>query len=139
MTAIKVNNSGTVVLQSSDDRPDGLLCIGEGSKNIPFEIKRFYFITGLSQAGAVRGKHAHRKISQAIFCLNGSFDLFLDDGKNTQTIQLNDPAQGILLGPLLWHTMTDFSPDCVILVVADSPYLATDYIRDYSEFKSLII
>jgi len=137
MENIFVKNSGDITLQSFDDRPDGLLCIGEELKNIPFSIKRFYFITALDNEQAVRGKHAHRETEQCIFCLRGSFQLELDDGKNKENITMNDPSHGVLLGKLLWHTMSNFSQNCVILVVASDTYKKEDYIRDYSEFKNL--
>jgi dTDP-4-dehydrorhamnose 3,5-epimerase-like enzyme len=132
---IKVKNSGWVELQTFDDRPDGILCIGEELKNIPFNIKRFYFISNLGNRQAVRGKHAHREIEQILFCISGGFDLLLDDGLSKQTIRMEDPGKGILLGKMLWHEMTNFSNDCVILVVANDYYRAEDYIRNYDDFN----
>jgi hypothetical protein len=133
--AIRVARSGVVRLKAVPDLPDGNLFIGEARREIPFAIKRFYFINALANPRAVRGRHAHRKLEQVIFCVNGSFVLHLDDGRAKQRIRLHDPSVGIILGPWLWHTMQDFSYDCVILVVASDRYVQADYIRDYQEFR----
>lgn len=141
--SIKVKNSGIVRLQYFEDPPDGNLAIAENNKNIPFEVKRVYFINSLNNPKAVRGKHAHKRLKQVIFCINGSLQLALDDGETTQTIVMDNPYVGILLGNLLWHEMKYFSKNCVILVLADDYYNNEDYIRDYEEFskysKSLVI
>jgi hypothetical protein len=118
--------------------PDGNLFIAEASKNIPFEIKRVYFINALANPRAIRGKHAHKTLDQIIFCINGSFMLRLDDGAVKQRITLNDPSYGIRLGPRLWHSMASFSYDCVILVLASDWFDEEDYIRDYDEFREFI-
>ena len=125
-------------MQFYDDFPDGNLVIGEALKNIPFSIKRIYFINNLFNKEAVRGFHAHKKLEQVIFCINGSFNLNLDDGKTKQSIKMNSPYYGVRLGATLWHTMSKFSADCVILVVAADYYKKDDYIRDYDEFKKFI-
>lgn len=133
-----VKNSGFIHLKYFEDYPDGNLAIGEGLKEIPFEIKRFYFINTLHHQEAIRGKHAHRNTEQIIFCINGSFTLNLDDGETTQTIAMDTPYVGVMLGKMLWHDMTDFSEDCVILVVANDVYKEGDYIRDREEFEKII-
>ncbi|NQV88632.1 MAG: FdtA/QdtA family cupin domain-containing protein [Parcubacteria group bacterium] len=138
MEKIKVKNSGYVALQSFNDHPDGSLFIGEALKHIPTKIKRFYFINNLTNKKAVRGKHAHKKNRQWIFCVNGKFTLDLDDGKIKQSFTLDKPQYGIELGPRLWHSMRNFSKDCVILVISDSYYDEKDYIRDYKRFTEYI-
>lgn len=135
---IKVKNSGVVKLQFFDDYPDGALYIAEAKKSIPFDIKRVYYINNLANPKAIRGKHAHKKLEQIIFCINGSFLLTLDDGTSKQKILMNNPSFGIRLGPKLWHTMTSFSKDCVILVLASDYFKEKDYIRDYDEFLKYI-
>ena len=119
------------------DLPDGNLFIAEALREIPFDIKRIYFINNLANPKAVRGKHAHRKLEQVIFCINGSFVLHLDDGTTKQKITLNDPSKGILLAPMLWHTMASYSYDCVMLVLASAAYDESDYIRQYDEFLEI--
>lgn len=135
--AIRVRNSGLLDLRCFKDPPDGNLYIAEAHRHVPFAIQRAYFINNLSNRIAVRGKHAHRRLTQAIFCISGSFTLHLDDGQTKQRLLLNDPARGVLLGPMLWHTMSAFSYDCVILVLASAAFDEADYIRDYAEFCRL--
>jgi len=137
MKKIKVKHSGIVKLQFFNDFPDGNLAIGQIDKEIPFKIKRFYYINNLFNEKNTRGRHAHKKTEQCIFCLNGRFTLEIDDGKNKQTILMDSPYWGVLLGKMLWHNMKNFSHDCVILVVANSCYEQSDYIRDYDEFLKL--
>lgn len=134
---LRVRHSGVLSLQFFKDLPDGNLYIAEARRQIPFPIKRVYFINSLANPAAVRGKHAHRKLQQAIFCINGAFTLHLDDGTTKQRVRMDDPATGILLGPGLWHTMSQFTYDCVILVLASDRFKESDYIRDYAEFRRL--
>lgn len=135
---IKVRNSGIIKVQHFIDLPDGNLFIGESKRHIPFQIKRFYFINSLANPKAVRGYHAHKRLEQVLFCISGSFILGLDDGLVKQRIRMNDPAIGIRIGPLLWHTMASFSYDCIILVLASDYYAESDYIRNYSEFINYV-
>jgi hypothetical protein len=135
---LKVRNSGIIKLQYFDDFPDGTLVIGEAHKNIPYDIKRIYYVTNLSNPKAIRGKHAHKTLEQYIFCLSGSFRLHLDDGKRKQNITLDSPFYGIRLGPRLWRIMKKFSRDCVILVLASDYYDESDYIRNYDEFLNYV-
>ena len=135
MLKIKVKNSGVVKLQTFIDKNgDWDIFIAEATKNIPFKIKRVFFIRHPKIKKSVRGRHAHKKTNQAIFCINGTFVLNLDDGRAKQSILMDDPSIGIILGPKLWHTMTDLSKNCNILVIADSFYNEDDYIREYDEF-----
>jgi len=131
---IKVKNSGIVKMQFFDDFPDGNLVIGEARKNIPFDIRRVYYINNLFNKKSNRGHHAHKKLEQIIFCVNGSFVLNLDDGENKQKIIMDNPYYGVRLGQLLWHTMEKFSSDCVILVLANDYYKESDYLRSYDKF-----
>lgn len=134
---IVVKRSGAITLKKIDDEADGTLCIAEAMRDVPFDVKRFYYITNLLNERSIRGKHAHRTLWQAIFCISGSFTLGLDDGERRQEIRLWRSHQGVLLGPGLWHTMTDFSTGCVLLVAASDYYDERDYIRGYDEFIQL--
>lgn len=135
MMKIKVKNSGVIKLQVFRDKDgDGDMFIAEATKNIPFKIKRVFFINNPKRKKSVRGKHAHKKFGQVIFCVNGSFILNLDDGRIRQSIFMDDPSIGVIIGPKLWHSMTDLSRDCNILVLADDFYHEDDYIRDYDDF-----
>lgn len=137
MSKISVKNSGYVELKLVHDSRDGNLVILEALRDIPFNIKRLYYITNLENSVSVRGQHAHRELEQIIFCIQGSFTLGLDDGQMKQKILMNRVNVGVRLGKMLWHTMEDFSNGCVILVVADGYYDETDYIRDYKQFQEL--
>jgi len=132
---IRVKNSGVVKMKFFNDFPDGNLVIGEGRRDIPFAIKRVYFINNLYNKIAKRGLHAHKKLEQVIFCVNGSFLLRLDDGRTQQSLRMDSPYYGVRLGPRLWHKMSDFSADCVILVLASDYFRESDYIRDYAAFQ----
>lgn len=135
---ITVKNSGYVELKKVADDRDGVLCIMNGMLDIPFEIKRVYYINHLENARSVRGKHAHKTLQQVIFCISGSFTLSLDDGTNQQDIHMWRDNQGVILGPGLWHTMHSFSNGCILLIAASDYYDESDYIRDYDEFLELI-
>ncbi|MDD2346687.1 MAG: FdtA/QdtA family cupin domain-containing protein [Kiritimatiellae bacterium] len=137
-TEIIVRNSGYVTLKKVVDDRDGVLCIAEGGRDVPFDIKRVYYVTHLENNHSVRGKHAHRALWQAIFCVNGSFMLGLDDGANRQEVLMWQTHVGVLLGPGLWHTMHSFSSGCVFLVAASDYYNEADYIRDYQEFLDFV-
>lgn len=136
--AIKVKNSGYIELKKVVDERDGALCIMEGMRDVPFDIKRVYYINHIEHGVSVRGKHAHRTLSQVIFCINGSFVLSLDDGTNKQDVLMWRDNVGVLLGPGLWHTMHSFSSGCLLMVVAGDYYNEQDYIRDYDEFLKFV-
>lgn len=118
-----------------DDR--GSLIALEGNKNIPFDIKRIYYIYG-TKTGVSRGFHAHKALKQVAIAVSGSCRFILDDGIEREDILLNDPAQGLLIESFMWREMHDFSEDCVLMVLADQLYDESDYIRNYDEFISLI-
>jgi hypothetical protein len=121
--------------QHIQDGNDGCLSILTSGIEVPFDIKRVYFINGFKEQRSVRGKHAHRNLDQALFCLSGNFVLSLEDGRNQQSLMLSASPEGVWIGRAVWHTMDSFSQDCVILVLANAPYDERDYIRDYDEFK----
>lgn len=105
----------------------------EGQKNIPFDVKRVYYIYDLQKASQ-RGAHAHHKSHQLMVCLKGQCSVLLDNGQKAESIQLTNPNKGLMLYPYMWHEMSNFSTDCVLLVLADTHYNEKDYIRDYDEF-----
>jgi len=136
--AITVKHSGVIQLPAFNGRELGTLVTGEFEKSVPFPVKRTYFITDVKEYMSARGGHAHKTLSQVIFCVKGSFRLLLDDGEHQQKIYLRNPAYGIILGPKLWHSMSRFSKDCVILVLASDNYDESDYIRDHQQFLTYI-
>lgn len=137
-TPIIVKNSGYIELKKIHDDRDGNLIIMEGNKDIPFQLKRIYYINNLENSISTRGLHAHKELEQVIFCINGSFTLGLDDGFQSQKIHMKKDNVGIILGKMLWHTMEDFSSGCILLVVASDYYDESDYIRNYDEFLKLV-
>lgn len=115
----------------------GQLVAIEELKSIPFDIKRVYYMYNTTSK-VIRGKHAHKKLQQVMICLNGFCKLHLDDGEEKQTIDLNSPNEGIYITNNIWREMSDFSDDCVLLVLASEYYDENDYIRDYQDFLNYI-
>jgi dTDP-4-dehydrorhamnose 3,5-epimerase-like enzyme len=111
----------------------GSLFALEGNKSVPFDIKRVYYIVGTAD-GVSRGFHAHRNLKQIVVCVTGSCRFVLDNGRKKEEIILDGPSTGLLIEDLIWREMYDFSPDCVLLVLASEHYDESDYIRDYQEF-----
>ena len=114
----------------------GSLIAIEEQRDIPFPIRRLYYIYG-TQPGVIRGLHAHRQLQQVMVCLYGSCKLQLDDGRDQIVFAMESNARGVLIDRMVWHQMYDFSPDSVLLVLADDYYDEGDYIRDYQEFERL--
>lgn len=105
----------------------------EAGEDIPFEIKRVYYIWG-TKSDMVRGNHAHKKLEQCIICVAGSCDFILDDGKTKKKIHLACSNQGLYIKHNIWREFTNFSEDCVLVVLASEHYDEADYIRDYDTF-----
>jgi len=112
----------------------GSLISLEQNKNIPFEIKRVYYIYGNSE-NIRRGFHAHKKLQQVAICINGSCEIMIDNGKEKEIVILNSPNKGLLIQNMIWREMYNFSEDCILMVLADDFYDESDYIRNYEEFK----
>ena len=123
--------------QKGDNR--GHLVIIEGAIDIPFEIKRVFYIFG-SQSDVVRGQHANRKTQFVLLNVAGSSKVCVKDGKgNEMIVCLNRPHTGIYLPAMLWKDMYDFSEDSVLLCLASEHYDPNEYIRDYELFKKEIL
>jgi len=118
-----------------DDR--GSLVALEAHKTVPFDVKRVYYIFG-TQAGVSRGFHAHRRLQQVAVCVTGKCRMVLEDGQHREEVWLDSPTKGLLIGDLVWREMHDFSPDCVLLVLASEHYDETDYIRSYDDFMQVL-
>ena len=131
---LNVKNCSFISLPTIKDGRDGILCVAEQNKNIPFDIKRVFYIYDLHDNKAIRGKHAHRKVEQVIFCIRGNFEIQLDDGYNKQSFKLQKPNEGLYLGTYLWNVMKKFSDDCILLVFASELYDKSKYIRHYKTF-----
>ena len=115
----------------------GMLIALEEKKNIPFEVKRVYFVYD-TLAGVHRGKHAHRTLKQVLFSPCGACTILLDDGKETKEVRLDKAMEGLLVDACVWREMYDFTPDAVLMVLASDYYDENDYIRDYDEFLRYI-
>jgi len=111
----------------------GTLVAVEGEKNIPFQIKRVYYMYGAGDA-VIRGRHAHKSLQQILICVHGNCRVRLDDGRERKTISLDHPNEGLYIPHLVWREIFDFTPDTVLLVLASDVYDKSDYIRDYEEF-----
>ena len=110
----------------------GYLSVIEGGDDIPFEIKRIYYLYMVPEAA--RGAHAHKQLQQLLVATSGSVDITLDDGKEKKTFHLDRPWKGLLVVPGLWRDLDNFSGGTVLLCLASEHYEAEDYIRDYNEF-----
>jgi dTDP-4-dehydrorhamnose 3,5-epimerase-like enzyme len=115
----------------------GNLIALEGNKNIPFEIKRVYYIYG-TEKGVRRGFHAHKNLKQIAVCVSGSCKFLLDDGEKKEVVLLDSPDKGLFINKMIWREMFDFSDDCVLMVLASDYYYESDYIRNYDDFLRLV-
>ena len=115
----------------------GTLISLEQYKNIPFEIKRVYFMFDTKE-GVRRGFHAHKSLQQVLICTSGECKILLDDGKEKEIIVLDSPNKGLYIEADMWREMYDFTEDAVLMVVASELYDEADYIRDYEAFLSYI-
>lgn len=116
----------------------GSLIALDRSTGVPFEIARAYFIYDTRQSIS-RGCHAHFRLNQLAVAVHGGCTLVLDDGDARESFRLASPDQGLLIGPMVWREMHDFTSDCVLLVLADAAYDEQDYIRDFDEFRRLAV
>lgn len=117
--------------QHGDDR--GMLVALEEYGDIPFEIKRVYYMYQTKE-GVRRGFHAHQSLQQILVCVHGSCKVLLDNGSEKKIVSLERPYEGLYVANNMWHEMYDFSEDAVLLVLASEVYREEDYIRDYEEF-----
>jgi hypothetical protein len=115
--------------------PAGSIVVGQAGIDVPFEIKRIYFLHDVP-TGQSRGAHAHKKLIQVAVCAHGSCRFRLDNGVETAEVLLSKPDEGIVIRPMIWRDMYDFSSDCILLVLASEHYDESDYIRDYKEFQN---
>ncbi len=113
--------------------PRGNLTFIEGSRHIPFDIKRVYYLYDVP-GGAERGAHGHRNLQQLIVAMSGSFDVILDDGFEKKTFHMNRSYYGLYVSPMMWRDITNVSSGAVLMVLASDYYDAADYFRDYEVF-----
>ena len=112
----------------------GNLTFIEGSRHVPFDIQRVYYLYDVP-GGAERGGHAHKALSQLIIAMAGSFDVVLDDGRDRKRFHLNRSYYGLYVGPMIWRELDNFSSGSVCMVLASNLYDEDDYFRDYDHFQ----
>ena len=124
----KVLNFGDL----GDER--GKLVVVEGARDIPFEIKRVFYIYG-SDSEVVRGQHANRESEFVLINVGGTSKVRIDNGHSEAVVELNKPMMGLYIPTMVWKDMYDFSEDSILLVLASTHYDGTEYIRNYEEYK----
>lgn len=111
----------------------GNISVVEGLKNLPFEVKRVFYIYDIP-AGESRGAHAHKECHQFLIAASGSFEVMMDDGKNKKIVALNRPFYGLHIPPGIWAHELNFSSGAICLSFTSQLYEPSDYIRDYDQF-----
>ena len=127
-----------LILNFADlDDARGKLVVIEGGQTVPFDIKRVFYIYGCD-ADIIRGHHANQESEFVLVNVAGSSKVRITDGTEEMVVELNKPMTGIYIPKMLWKDMYDFSPDSVLLVLASTHYNENEYIRDYSEYLSIM-
>lgn len=118
---------------NEDER--GKLTFLEANRDVPFSIKRIYYIYGVGE-NVARGFHSHKNLEQCLICMHGSVKVKLFDGAEEKTALLDDCSKGLYVGNNIWREMFDFSPDAVLMVLASEYFDESDYIRSFDDFMS---
>lgn len=129
-----ITNTKMISFQDHSGKLGHLVAI-EGNRDVPFEIKRVYYITGVPEH-VTRGFHSHRKLEQVLLCLNGEVKIRVKTPREEETVVLNDPSKGLFIGHMVWREMFDFTPSTVLMVLASEYYTKYDYIRDYGQYSA---
>lgn len=127
------NNFYTFDLSKHNDQR-GMMCVAECGKDIPFDIKRFFYDYNNIPTQEHRGSHANRFSKFVFICVSGSCTIEVDDGKNKDTFILDSPQKALFISNMVWKEIYDFSHDSVLLVVSDCFYDSSEYIKEYREF-----
>ncbi len=115
---------------------DGNLVPIEGNLDVPFDIKRVFYVYGVKNQDD-RGKHSHLKTQQVLYCLNGKVEVLVHDGVNKRKYLLDSPQQGLYIPELIWDEQIYLTEDTVLLVLSNTKYTPSDYINDFEEFKRI--
>jgi hypothetical protein len=113
--------------------PKGNLTFIEAGRQIPFDIRRVYYLYDIP-GGEDRGGHAHRALHQLIIAMSGSFDIHLDDGRAKKIVHMNRSYYGLYICPMIWREIDNFSSGAVCMALASEFYDEADYYRDYDQF-----
>ena len=116
---------------------DGFLAVIEGEKHIPFKIKRIFYEYGVEN-NSLRGRHANKNSRFCLIAVSGSCDVIVEDARKKYIYALDTPNKILYLDKMVWKTMTNFSKNCVLLVLSDSLYDKDEYIRDFEQYKKLV-
>lgn len=131
-----ISNCRLFDIRSFEDNRGGLSFI-EADIDLPFEIKRIYYLYNTSK-NILRGVHAHKRLEQVLISFSGSFDVLLFDGVNSQTFTLNKPNIGLYVCPMIWRELTPLEENSVCTVLASRPYEEDDYIHNRANFLSIV-
>ena len=135
ITKSSIYNCSIIELNKVHNRSGNLTAI-EGKMDIPFDVKRLYYLYDVP-GGAERGGHAHKDLQQLIVAASGCFNVLLDDGRNKKVVELNRPYYGLYVVPGIWRELINFSSGAICLVMASHKFSEVDYIRVYTDFISL--
>jgi dTDP-4-dehydrorhamnose 3,5-epimerase-like enzyme len=113
--------------------PQGNLVFAEAEAHVPFPIARVFYVHDIP-LGAVRGGHAHFKLEEVVFCLEGSLEMVVDDGVSRHTYRLQDPRLGLYVPPMVWHDIDAFAEGTVYMGLTSTAFEEDDYVRDYERF-----
>ena len=116
----------------------GSLTAIEGGNDIPFDVKRVYYIYNVP-TGTRRGFHSHVDLHQMLICVHGSVKILTKTPFEEEIIELSSENKGLYIGPMIWREMYDFSEGAVLLVLASEHYTEDDYIRDYAKYEEMAI
>ena len=119
------------------NNPLGNLTFIEGTRHIPFEIKRVYYLYDVP-GGAERGGHAHKELLQFVIAMSGSFDIHLEDGYQKKSFHLDRSYYGLYICPMIWRTIDNFSSGSVCMALGSDFYNESDYYRDYDKFIEVV-
>jgi hypothetical protein len=122
-----------VTIRGASD-PRGRINFVETGTDLPFPLRRAFWIHGVPE-GQNRGHHAHRETELLVTVPAGAVDLVLDDGRRRETVHLDKPDTGMIVGAWVWHELHKFAAGTVVLVLASTAYAESDYIRDYADFR----
>ena len=125
------------IIQLNKKEEEGYCSCTDKDAGLPFVPKRLYWIYDVPQGGS-RGGHAHKRLRQVLVAVNGSFTVTLDNGTETKTYLLDNPAEGLLIDTEIWRTLDDFSAGAVCMVLASELYEPDDYLYEYDEFLEYI-